>query len=148
MAARADASWHAVLDELHLKKDTAEFVIHRCGRLAAKLPEGVPAIPAAPSETPPLLDDSDRRRPCGHHPDATDPGADGRTAGRQEPAWFPSQDLHRIDEELVALGGLQATQVPADGCVCLAIFAACRGRGRRPGPGHRPRLDGQQRSQE
>ena len=47
-----DASWHAVLDELHLKKETAEFVLKRCGKLAANLPEAVaadrPETPAAP----------------------------------------------------------------------------------------------------
>ena len=45
----ADSNWHAALDELHLKKDTADFVLGRFGRLAAKLPD---AVTPAPSETP------------------------------------------------------------------------------------------------
>jgi DNA segregation ATPase FtsK/SpoIIIE, S-DNA-T family len=44
-----DSSWRGVLDELHLKKDTAEFVLNRCGKLATNLPEYVAPPPA---ETP------------------------------------------------------------------------------------------------
>jgi len=65
-----DANWRAELDALAVKKETADFVLHRCGKLAANLPETVassapltpvaeatPAAPPAPgppetSETP------------------------------------------------------------------------------------------------
>ena len=51
----ADANWHAALDELHLKKETAEFVLKRCGKLAANLPEVVlPTVPEPPAVPAPV----------------------------------------------------------------------------------------------
>ena len=87
---RADADWRVVLDELHLKKDTAEFVLNRCGKLAANLPEVVepsptetPAAPAAAAAA-----DSSRiaRRGRRH--------ADRRSAGGHHAAGGPPHDLH------------------------------------------------------
>ena len=103
----ADANWHAALDELHLKKETAEFVLNRCGRLAANLPEAVtppasetPAAPARAAATDSAVPSAS--------PDAADAAAGARRAGRHHSAGRPPQDqCTRIDEELIALEALR-----------------------------------------
>jgi hypothetical protein len=39
----ADSRWHGALDELHVKKETFDYVLARCGRLGANLPDELPA---------------------------------------------------------------------------------------------------------
>src|SRR4029077_11713595 len=36
-----EANWHAELDALNIKKETADYVLKRCGKLASNLPESL-----------------------------------------------------------------------------------------------------------
>ena len=127
----ADANWHAALDELHLKKDTAEFVLGRCGRLAANLPD---AVTPGPSETPaasiepaiPAVDASS---------EATDPGATPEQPEDKSPLGSLAQDLRPNRRGIGRPRGPQAPQVPADGRIRLAVSAAGRGHHRGVGLG-------------
>jgi DNA segregation ATPase FtsK/SpoIIIE, S-DNA-T family len=98
---RADADWRVVLDELHLKKDTAEFVLNRCGKLAANLPEVVePVTEAAPAAPAPA-----------DAPASSADGADGESTADQPEDTTPLGRLRtictRVDEELIAIEALK-----------------------------------------
>jgi energy-coupling factor transporter ATP-binding protein EcfA2 len=95
----ADANWRAALDELHLKKETAEFVLKRYGKLAANLPE----VALAPVSDAPAAVES----PAIVVPE-TPEGAD---AAPEPPDTTPSGTVRaigtRIDHELLALEALK-----------------------------------------
>jgi DNA segregation ATPase FtsK/SpoIIIE, S-DNA-T family len=99
----ADSNWRGALDELNLKKDTAEFVLNRCGKLAANLPE---AVATSPTETPAATVATPVPNSA-----ATADAADGAPAADQPEDTSPAGALRticaRIDEELIALEALR-----------------------------------------
>ncbi len=95
-----DANWHGALDEFHLKKETAEYILKRFGRLAANLPD--PVI-APPVETP---------APVPAVADAAAPAAEGAAPTDEEPKdTTPLGSLNaisaHIDKELIATEALK-----------------------------------------
>jgi DNA segregation ATPase FtsK/SpoIIIE, S-DNA-T family len=99
----ADANWHGALDELHLKKDTADFVLNRCGRLAAKLPD---AVTPAPSETPTAS--VEPATPAALPSlEATDPGEAPEQPEDKSPLGALRKICAGIDDELIALEALK-----------------------------------------
>ncbi len=103
----ADSNWRAVLDELHLKKDTAEYVLSRCGRLAANLPDVVAT--ATTEEPAPTV--------AAAAPDLVAASAAAPEAPEAAPAADQAEDstplgalrniCTRIDDELVVLEALR-----------------------------------------
>jgi DNA segregation ATPase FtsK/SpoIIIE, S-DNA-T family len=100
----ADSNWHGALDEFHLKKETAEFVIKRCGKLAANLPEAVlsspSGTPTAPLDPPPATD-------SGNQPQAPHVGETTEEPKDDTPLGALRAMSARIDEELIALESLK-----------------------------------------
>ena len=103
-----EANWHAAIEDLHIKQETAEFVLKRCGKLAVATP-GAPAstcsrrLAAADARDP--AEPSRRKRGSACHrrrprrpPEPAKPPT--RTtvrehlAGRQPPLEPPPQDPH------------------------------------------------------
>ena len=101
----ADSNWHAALDELHLKKDTADYILGRYGRLAANLP-AAEAVTAAPSETAaaPVVAPTPTAEVS---PDATDPEATAEVPEDTTPLGALHKISARIDESLVVLESLK-----------------------------------------
>jgi S-DNA-T family DNA segregation ATPase FtsK/SpoIIIE len=92
----ADSSWHAELDALHLKKETAEFLLKRLGKLAANLPEAIASTVADATAVP-------TSEPV--------PAAEGSETAEQPKDTTPVGTLRaigaRIDEQLVAIEALK-----------------------------------------
>ena len=132
----ADANWHAALDDLHMKKETAEFVLKRCGKLAANLPE---AVAPAPSETPAAPPSPPRPIPP-HRPHRPRRPMPSRrpTSRKTRLRWAPfARSATRIDEELIALEALKLPKFLRIDVFIWPFLLLGGRRDRRPGLGHR-----------